>query len=73
MELWYAQQTENGYQVVDRTPSVRMQLIRTSQPQTFIALVDGSPKGMVYQSEGIWIHEYYQDGQMHKDALNLKF
>ena len=72
-ELLYAQETENGYQLVDSTPSVRMQLHKTSRPDTYIALVDGQPMGSVFKEGDGWIHEYYREGALVRQALRIRF
>lgn len=72
-ELWYAQPVDNGFQLVDSTPSVRMKLVKTTQENTFIAMVDGAPKGMVYRKEGQWWHEFYEEGKVQVRKLRIKF
>ncbi len=72
-ELWYAQPTENGYQLVDSAPKVRMKLVNTSQEDTYIAVVDGTPRGTVFKREGQWWHEYYEDGTSRMQKLRIKF
>ncbi|MDG1572086.1 hypothetical protein OZ410_07145 [Robiginitalea sp. M366] len=72
-DLWYAQKTADGYQLVDRTPQIRMQLVATAQEDTYMALVDGNPMGIVYKADGQWVHQYYQDGSAQKKVLHLKF
>ena len=72
-ELWYAQPTENGYQLVDSTPRVRMKLVKTSQEDTYIAMVEGTPKGTVFKREGQWWHEFYEDGTSRVQKLRIKF
>ncbi|MCO5725216.1 hypothetical protein [Robiginitalea marina] len=72
-ELLYAQPVENGYQLVDSLPSVRMKLLNTSRPDTFIAMVDGVAQGMVYNKEGQWWHEFYLEGRPQLRKLRIKF
>lgn len=72
-ELWYAQPVENGYQLVDSTPSIRMKLLKTAQKDTFIATVDDEPMGMVYKKDGQWWHEFFKDGKTELQPLKLKF
>jgi hypothetical protein len=72
-ETWYAQPIENGYQLVDSTPSIRMKLMNTSRSDTYIALVDGQARGSVFLSDGVWVHEYYEGGTLHRQALRIKF
>ena len=72
-ELWYAQAVDNGYQLVDSSPKVRMKLVKTTQENTFIAMVDDAPMGVVYQKEGQWWHEYYEEGKVQVRKLRIKF
>ncbi|MGC1516009.1 MAG: hypothetical protein WA810_10580 [Maribacter sp.] len=71
-DLWYAQPTENGFQLVDSTPKVRMNLLKSSTDNVYMAQTDAK-NGMVYQKEGQWIFEYYTEGQLVQEVLNLKF
>ena len=72
-ELWYAQAVDNGYQLVDSSPKVRMKLVKTTQENTYIAMVDDAPMGVVYQKEGQWWHEYYEEGKVQVRKLRIKF
>lgn len=72
-EIWYAQETANGYQLVDSTPKIRMKLVKTAQKDTFIATVDEEAMGMVYKKEGQWWHEFFKDGKTEVRPLKLKF
>jgi hypothetical protein len=72
-ELWYAQPVENGYQLVDSTPRVRMKLLKTAQEDTFIATVGDAPMGMVYKKDGQWWHEFFKDGKTEVRPLKIKF
>jgi hypothetical protein len=72
-EIWYAQETANGYQLVDSTPKIRMKLVKTAQKDTFIATVDDEAMGMVYKKEGQWWHEFFKDGKTEVRPLKLKF
>ncbi len=72
-ERWYAQEIENGFQLVDSTPKIRMRLLRTSREDTYIALVEGNPKGMVFREGDQWIHEYYENGDPVRRKLDIKF
>jgi len=72
-EIWYAQPIANGYQLVDSTPSIRMKLMNTSRSDTYIALVDGQAQGTVFLSDGVWVHEFYEGGNLQRQVLHLKF
>ncbi|MDO6470137.1 hypothetical protein [Maribacter sp. 1_MG-2023] len=70
--IWYAQKTDNGYQLVDSSPKVRMNLLKSSADNVFMAKTDNK-NGMVYQKEGNWIFEYYENDKLIQEELNIKF
>ncbi len=72
MEIWYAQELPNGYQLVDSTPKIRMTLLKSSTDNVYMAQSDGK-NGMVYQMDDNWIFEYYLDGKLIKEELRIKF
>ncbi|WP_324023632.1 hypothetical protein QSV08_12290 [Maribacter sp. BPC-D8] len=71
-EMLYAQATDNGYQLVDSSPKVRMNLLKSSADNVFMAKTD-TKNGMVYQKEGNWIFEYYENDKLVQEELNIKF
>lgn len=71
-DVWYAQAIENGYQLVDSTPTIRMKIFRTSKDTIFIAQTD-TTNGMVFQTEGNWVFEYYKNEKLVQQALHIKF
>ena len=71
-EVWYAQPTENGYQLVDNTPKIRMKLLKSSAENVYMAQSDAK-NGMVYQKDKQWIFEYYENGALVQEKLNIKF
>ncbi|WP_273565925.1 hypothetical protein [Maribacter halichondriae] len=68
----YAQEVENGYQLVDSTPKIRLKLLGTSMPDYYLVESD-TRKGVVYKKNDTWFFEYYQDGQLTVEELNIKF
>jgi hypothetical protein len=50
-----------------------MRLVTTTQENTFIAMVDEAPMGMVYMKDGQWWHEFYEKGKVQSRRLNIKF
>jgi len=68
----YAQEIENGYQLVDSTPKIRMKLLGTSMPDYYLVESD-TQKGVVYKKNDVWFFEYYQDGELTVQELNIKF
>lgn len=70
--FYFAQQITNGYQVVDSEPKVIMMLMNTSQKNVFIG-AKGNINGVVISKNGQWFFEYYKDGNLVSEFLNLKF
>ncbi|MEH6678949.1 MAG: hypothetical protein V7724_00305 [Sediminicola sp.] len=68
----YAQELANGYQLVDSTPKIVVQMTKTALPDVYIAQ-SGGRDGMVYKKEGKWYFEYSQEGNTLTEELNIKF
>jgi hypothetical protein len=52
--LLYAQPTESGYQLIDKTPKVVMKLLKTSQSNVFIAIKDNVQGSLILKEDGQW-------------------
>nr|WP_299343333.1 hypothetical protein [Allomuricauda sp.] len=72
MELLYAQPTENGYQLVDSTPEIRLRLVRSSLDNLYFVGGDKG-NGIVFQKDGSWWLEKIENGEKSTKKLNLKF
>ncbi len=70
--FYFAQPIANGYQIVDTEPKVIMKLYTTSQKNVFIA-VKGTINGTVISKNEQWFFEYYDNGKLVSEPLNLKF
>lgn len=70
--FFFAQPTANGYQVVDNEPKVIMRLYNTSQKNVFMADKNGT-NGTVLLKDGQWFFEYYNNGNLVSEPINLKF
>ena len=70
--LLYAQATPTGYQLIDSTPKVVMKLMKTSQPNSFIAIKDAI-QGSLILKENQWFFEYYKNDQLVSEKVNVKF
>lgn len=68
----YAQAIPNGYQLIDTTPKKVLTLLKTSQQDSFIAEA-GPVTGLVFKKEGAWLFEYYKDGKLVSQKLEIKF
>ncbi|WP_413927827.1 hypothetical protein [Flavobacterium sp. KACC 22761] len=70
--LLYAQPTENGFQLIDKTPKVVMKLLKTSRPDSFIAIKDGV-QGTLNAKDNQWFFEYYQNDKLVSEKVSVKF
>ncbi|MEP5339292.1 MAG: hypothetical protein ABJL44_08510 [Algibacter sp.] len=66
----YAQETENGYQLVDSSPKVIYKIKNTSLNKVF--LVEGK-NAIIYKKGDNWITEYYVGNTLKQETLNIKF
>lgn len=66
----YAQTIENGFQLVDNTPSVVYKIKKTSIPDVY--LVEGK-NATLSKKEGKWILEYYENDELKQEVLTIKF
>ena len=69
---YFAQPITNGFQVVDNEPKVIMKLYNTSLKNVFIA-IRGAINGVLISKENQWVFEYYENGIIVSELLNLKF
>jgi hypothetical protein len=70
--FYFAQPTTNGFQVIDNEPKVIMRLLYSSQKNVFIG-IKGSINGVVITKNGQWFFEYYDNGKLISESLNIKF
>ncbi|MCR8666634.1 hypothetical protein NO995_02995 [Aestuariibaculum sp. M13] len=66
----YAQEIENGYQLVDATPKVVYKITKTAQPNLF--MVNGE-NAIIYKKGDAWIIEYNTSEGTKQKELNIKF
>jgi len=66
----YAQEIENGFQLVDRTPKVVYKIKKTGRENLF--LVEGED-AVIYKSGNHWIYEYNTAEGVKQQQLNIKF
>ncbi|UKM65151.1 hypothetical protein GSB9_01713 [Flavobacteriaceae bacterium GSB9] len=66
----YAQEIENGFQLVDRTPKVVCKIKKTGRENLF--LVEGED-AIIYKSGDNWVYEYNTDEGVKQQQLNIKF
>ncbi|MES2574625.1 MAG: hypothetical protein V4572_06765 [Bacteroidota bacterium] len=70
--LLYAQATENGFQLIDKTPKVVMKLLKTSRTDSFIAIKDGV-QGTLNAKDNQWFFEYYKEDKLVSEKVAVKF
>ena len=66
----YAQEIENGFQLVDSSPKVVYRIKSTGLSNTYI--VEGK-SAIVYKKGDDWVLEYYEGSVLKQDLLNIKF
>jgi len=70
--ILYAQSTDNGYQLVDKTPKVVLKLEETSMQDVFMTDFQGN-NAVVFKKEDKWLLEYSENGKKVQQELNIKF
>jgi hypothetical protein len=68
----YAQAVDNGFQLVDSTPKIVLNIISTSQPGYYNANVD-KKYGVVFMKNSQWVFEYFVEGKLISEQLIIKF
>jgi hypothetical protein len=68
--ILYAQATLNGFQLVDSSPKVVYKIQKTGLSSVF--LVDGK-NGVLYEKDGNWVLEFYEDNILKQEILSIKF
>lgn len=69
-ELLYAQETNNGYQLVNTKPEVIFIILKTSNPEKFIIK---DKNGNLVKSGDLWIAEYYEKEKLITKTYRIKF
>lgn len=71
-EVLYAQATETGFQLIDKTPKVVMKLMKTGTPNSFIA-IKGDLQGILNLKDNQWVFDSYQNGTLVSEVIAVKF
>nr|WP_294785084.1 hypothetical protein [uncultured Flavobacterium sp.] len=71
--LLYAQPTESGYQLIDKSPKVVMKLLKTSQSNVYIAIKDNVQGSLILKEDGQWYFESYQNDKLVSEKITVKF
>lgn len=72
-DMLFAQPTTNGYQLVDTTPKIIITLYKTSQQDYYLATRQDVVNGVVYLKNSEWFFDFYKDGKLVSEKLNIKF
>ena len=70
VEVLYAQVKTNGFQLVNTTPAIVFQVLKTNVNDVFI--IKGK-NGIIYRNENIWIAEYYENDKLVVKQFDIKF
>lgn len=68
----YAQEIENGYQLIDSTPRIIMKLTKTSNPDLFLVKY-GEVDAILMKKNNNWVIEYTLGSRFISEVLNIKF
>ena len=71
-DVFFAQPTANGFQVINSEPKVIMRLLNTSQKEVYIAQKD-TFQGVVILKNNQWFFEYYDNSKLVSELIKLKF
>lgn len=70
VETLYAQVKVNGFQLVNTTPTIVFQVLKTDVNDVFI--IKGKD-GILYKSNDIWVAEYYENNKLMVKQFDIKF
>lgn len=68
----FAQPIANGFQLVDSTPKVIMNIYTTSDKGVYIAKQDVTV-GVLLKKGSVWFFEYYEENKLIQKKLDIKF
>lgn len=66
----YAQETKDGFQLVNTKPEIVFNVLKTNLKNVFV--IKGKD-GVLYKSDSHWIAEYYKDGTQKVETYEVKF
>tara|TARA_R110002050_G_scaffold300769_1_gene472386 strand:- start:13011 stop:13883 length:873 start_codon:yes stop_codon:yes gene_type:complete len=69
-KVLYAQEIENGFQLVDSSPKVVYKIKKTSIKDVFLVV---NKNGTLSKKGDDWILEYYDNDVLKQEVLNIKF
>ena len=68
--ILYAQEIDNGFQLVDSTPKVVYKIKKTGQTNLFLV---ENENAIIYKIGDTWVYEYSTDEGVKQKELNIKF
>ena len=68
----YAQPISNGFQLINSEPKVIMKIYKTSAKDFFIASRDNQ-NGVLFLKDSNWIFEFYNQGSLVSEKVEVKF
>ena len=68
--ILYAQEIENGFQLVDSSPKVIYRIKKTNLNNVFLV---ENKSAVIYKNGEDWLVEYYVNNILKQDILNIKF
>jgi hypothetical protein len=66
------QTTNNGFNFLNKKTKAILNLMKTTSPYNFIAKSEDK-LGIIFQKEDDWFFEYYQNGKLISEKIELKF
>lgn len=69
-QVLYAQAIPMGYQLIDTTPKVMFQLLKTSKEDVYLLK---EKKGLFYKEGDFWIAEFWENDRLLKEKYQVKF
>lgn len=66
----YAQEIENGFQLVDSAPKVVYKIKNTNLNNVFLV---ENKSAIIYKRGDDWVLEFYEDNTLKQETLNIKF
>lgn len=68
----YAQPIPNGFQLINTEPKVVMKVYKTSVKDFYIAVRDNL-NGMLFLKDNNWLFEFYKEGKLFSEQIDVKF
>ena len=66
----YAQEIENGFQLVDSSPKVVYRIKSTNLDNVFLV---ENKSAIIYKNSDVWVLEFYSNNVLKQETLNIKF